>query len=353
VDAEKWLVKTEAELDSDIWLNPDDGGVAFGDFARAWIDERPNLRPSTISVYRYVLERHLVPAFGNRAVADIKEAHIRRWRKELLDSGASATSTAKAYRLLKAILNTAADDGLIRRNPCRVKGAGLDKSPERPVLTIQQVMALADAIQPRYRALILVAVFGSLRWGELAALHRCDIDMRARTIRVDRSLTELPGGGYLYGPPKSEAGKRCVIFPDIIDAVLEAHLTNFAGPDADDLVFTSVTGTPLRHNNFRRRVWLPVLAEVGLADLHFHDLRHTGNQRTAVAGATLREMMDRMGHSSTRAALIYMHGSDARQRQIASEVSRLAQAELRRAAGKGTRRKSSGTQRARKNQGSS
>jgi len=257
------------------------------------------------------LDCHLVPVFGNRAVANIREAHVRRWRKDLLDTGASATSTAKAYRLLKAILNTATDDGLLRRNPCRIQGAGLDRSPERSVLTLRQVATLADAIGPRYRALILVAVFGSLRWGELAALRRCDLDLRARTIRIERSLTELSGGGYLYGPPKSEAGKRRVAFPAHIRTDLKTHPADFVTPEAHALVFTSPTGRPLRHNNFRRRVWLPALAEAGLTDLHFHDLRHTGNDLTATTGATLREMMDRMGHSSPRAALIYMHRNDA------------------------------------------
>jgi hypothetical protein len=89
---------------------------------------------------------------------------VRRWRKNLLDAQVSAVTLAKAYRLLKAIFNTAVDDGLIRRNPCRIKGAGQEKSPERPVLSIPQVYALADAVGDRYRALVLLAVFGSLRW---------------------------------------------------------------------------------------------------------------------------------------------------------------------------------------------
>jgi integrase len=354
VDAEKWLVKTEAEIDHDLWLNPDDGKIAFADYAHAWIEERLNLRPSTSAVYRYVLDRHIVPFFGNRAVADIREAHVRRWRRDLLDAGTSATSTAKAYRLLKAILNTATDDGLVRRNPCHIKGAGLDRSPERAVLTLRQVATLADAIGPRYRALILVAVFGSLRWGELAALRRCDIDLRARTIRIERSLTELPGGGYLYGSPKSEAGKRRVAFPAHITADLKSHLADFVAQEADALVFTSPTGAPLRHGNFRRRVWVPALAEAGLTELHFHDLRHTGNDLTAGTGATLREMMDRMGHSSPRAALIYMHRNDARQREIADSLNKLARSELSRTgqrAKDGTRRKASGTQRARRSAG--
>jgi integrase len=201
-EAEVWLVKAEAEIRDDRWLNPDEGQIAFGKYARAWIGERPNLRPNTAQMYRYMLTRYLDPVFGNRPVAAIREAHVRRWRGELLDSGTGATSVAKAYRLLRAIMSTAVDDGIIRRNPCRIRGAGLDRSPERSVLTIRQVARLADAIGPRYRALILLAVYGSLRWGELAALQRGDFDLDKSTVRVERSLTEMPGGGYSYGPPK-------------------------------------------------------------------------------------------------------------------------------------------------------
>ena len=207
-EAERWLTLTEADVLAGGWINPDDGLISFGDYAAAWIEERPNLRPNTAQVYRYVLGRHLVPAFGSKPVAEIKEPSVRRWRKDLLDSGASAATTAKAYRLLKAIMNTAVDDGLIRRNPCRVRGAAQDRSPERSVLSLRQVFALADAIHPRYRALVLLAVFGSLRWGELAALRRTDVDLDGGTVKVTRSLTELPGGGYHFGPTKSEAGQR-------------------------------------------------------------------------------------------------------------------------------------------------
>ncbi len=102
----------------------------------------------------------------------------------------------------------------------------------------------------------------------------------------------------------------------------------FTAPGDDALVFTSPTGSPLRHSNFRRRIWLPALGRSGLAGTHFHDLRHTGNTLTAGTGANLRELMDRMGHSSTRAALIYLHGSDARQQEIADSLSKLAAKEL-------------------------
>jgi hypothetical protein len=103
-----------------------------------YLSVRDCLCPSTaaIRLYSYLLRRHIQPQFDGKTVAEIKEAHVRSWRKKLLDSGVSTVTAAKAYRSLKAILNTAADDGIIRRNPCRIKGAGQEQSAERPVLTI-------------------------------------------------------------------------------------------------------------------------------------------------------------------------------------------------------------------------
>jgi integrase len=346
-DAEVWLTLQEAEIRSGDWINPDDGKILLADYARTWIDERSELRPKTVVLYRYLLRRHIAPALGQVAIGDIQPSRVRRWRKQLLDGGVSAVTAAKAYRLLKAILNTALDDGVIRRNPCRIKGAGQEKSAERPTLTIPQVYALADAVDQRYRALILLAMFTSLRWGELAALRRCDTDLEAGTVRVTRQLTEIRGGGMAFGPPKSAAGKRVVTIPEVITPVVQWHLSCFAEDGDGGLVFTSPEGRPLHHSNFRRRVWLPALKAAGLADIHFHDLRHTGNTLAASAGATLRELMDRMGHDSQRAAMIYLHGSDARQHEIADSLSKLVRDELKRGSKRAASGKRSGTQRAR------
>ena len=87
-------------------IDPDAGRVLFGKYARDWIEERPNLRPKTIQLYLYLLRSHLAPAFSARALADIREPDVRRWRKNLLDAQVSAVTAAKAYRLLKAIFNT-------------------------------------------------------------------------------------------------------------------------------------------------------------------------------------------------------------------------------------------------------
>lgn len=331
-DADLWLTRKEAEILNGDWIDPELGKVKFGCYAATWIDERPGLRPKTIELYRYLLRRHLEPSLGDREIADISEALVRRWRKQLINSGVSEVTTAKAYRLLKAVLNTAVDDAMIRRNPCRIKNAGQEDSEERPVLTIAQVYALADAIGERYRLLVLLAAFCSLRWGELAALRPRDIDIEECVIRITRQRTELDSGISMFGPPKSSAGRRKVSIPEIIIPEICAHVSEFPSVDRDSLLFTSSRGTPLRHSNFYRRIWLPAVAKADLNGIHFHDLRHAGNTLSANAGANLRELMERMGHSTTRAAMIYLHSTSERQHAIAAMVSDRTRAELAQAA---------------------
>ncbi|WP_396454558.1 tyrosine-type recombinase/integrase [Actinomadura sp.] len=339
-DAERWLVLKEAEIKSGDWLSPDAGQVSFKEYAEAWLKERPGLRAKTLERYEGLVRLHLAPTFGNSAVSDIKDAHVRRWRKHLLDSGTGAVTVAKAYRLLKAIMNTAVSDGMIKRNPCTVKGGGAENSPERPVLSISEVFALAEAIDHRYRALVLLATFANLRWGEAVALRRKDVDLKAGTVRVERTLVEVTGKPLHFGPPKTEAGVRTLPIPAIVLPELKEHVKTFAQDGDEGLVFVGGKGALLRRANFRRN-WVRALEKAELKGVRFHDLRHTGNTLAAIAGATLPELKERMGHSSDRAAMIYLHATDERHREIADTLSAMAKAEL-----KGKKR--SGTQRARK-----
>jgi len=122
---------------------------------------------------------------------------------------------------------------------------GQEKSPERPVLTIRQVFDLADAIERHYRLLVLLAVFGSLRWGELVALRRRHIDLRSGTLRVEVAVVELIDGWLVTEPPKSEAGKRLVTLPAFLLPELAAHLDEITPPGADSLAFVGPKNAPL------------------------------------------------------------------------------------------------------------
>ncbi|MFY9888796.1 MAG: tyrosine-type recombinase/integrase [Streptosporangiaceae bacterium] len=318
-DGARWLSLTEAEIVFGNWVDPEGTRVPIKDYGEVWIEERPGLRPKTIQLYSYLLRRHIVPGFTT--VGTITEADVRRWRADLIANGVSPVTGAKAYRLLKAVLATAVEDGLIRRNPCRLKGGGTEHSPERPLLTVGQVYALADACGPRYYALVLLACFCGLRWGELVALRRRDVHLDTATVRVTRQLTEVNGRAPQFTPPKTAAGRRVVIIPSPVLPAVEEHLEAHALPGPDGLLFTSPEGKLLRNSAFRNRVWLPAITATGLTDVHFHDLRHAGNNLVAEAGATIRELMDRMGHASSRAALIYLHSSPDRQRALADAIA--------------------------------
>jgi integrase len=174
----------------------------------------------------------------------------------------------------------------------------------------------------RFRALVLAAAFTGLRWGELIALRRCDVDLRVGVLHVRRRLAQLSTGGMQAGPPKSEAGVRTVALPTFLAAELRTHVAEYAADGPDGLIFRGEKGAMLRRGNFGRAVrWPKTVVDVGLpAGFHFHDLRHTGNQLAAGSGATTRELMHRMGHGSMRAALIYQHATTDRDRQIADAL---------------------------------
>jgi integrase len=313
-DAERYLILVEAQMMRGEWTDPEGSKIRLSDYAQTWITERAGLRPRTIELYNWLLKRYITPYLGNAMLSKLDTQTIRAWRAKLLAEGVSATMAAKAYRLLRAVLMTAVDeDKLIPVNPCRVKGAGGENAAERPVLTVAQVFDLArrigtrpvgnvhqrgsgyrlryratdgtmhahpelftgraDAISTlwhllddgqaageqdtRYRALVLLAAFGSLRWGEVTALQRCDLDTDAGTVRVRAAYTERTTGQMILGPPKSRAGLRTVSLPAAILPDLAAHLNEHTKPDPDALVFTGTKGGPLRRSSFNKLTGWP------------------------------------------------------------------------------------------------
>jgi integrase len=329
-DAERWLVETEAEMLRGDWTDPERGKVRLDEYVARWVKER-DLKARTRDEYERHVRLYIAAQIGNLALADITPGQIRAWRAGLLDDGVGRATVAKTYRILHAVLATAADDGLIRRNPCRVKGGGQHKSEERPTASIAQVLAIADAIDPRYRLFVLLATFAQLRFGELVALRRNSIDLGAMELRVRRATAELTDGTQLDDDPKSEAGRRPISLPLELRPDVERHLAEFAEPGPTGRLFVGRLGGIPRRRNFNR-VWKKALDGASVSPpegLHLHDLRHTGSTWSAQTGATLKEVMARIGHSSPRAAMVYQHASRERDRAIADALDVL----LRRARG--------------------
>ncbi|MGW1603104.1 tyrosine-type recombinase/integrase [Streptomyces eurythermus] len=324
--AEVWLSQVEADLSRGDWRAPDAGAVNFRVYAEKWVEER-ELAVRTEDLYKHLLRLHILPTFAELDLDEITASRVREWRAERLRTTKAKTTVAKAYRLLKGILETAVDDDLISRNPCRIKGAGKESATERRIATVAQVDALADAIGIRWRLMVYLGAYGPMRPEELAGLRRRDVDTDNLVIRVRRAEPERTNGKRAPGPTKSDAGARVVVLPAFLHKELRQHLAWFAEKGPDGLVFVGEKGAPFRRTSFGRK-WRRARAAAGLPeDFRFYDLRHTGHTLSTRSGATLKDTMVRAGQSSEKAALIYQHSDEERQRDVAAGLDDMVRAE--------------------------
>ncbi len=298
-------------------------------YAIQWLDQRTGLSPRTREIYSDQLRLHIlplvddkVPALGKVPLAALTPELVRRWYRALADHR-SPSVAAKAYVRLRQILARAVDDDRIAKNPCRIERGGVEHHPERRFATVDQLLDLADAVPARYRAMVLTAGLAGLRQGELFALRRDDVDLDAGEIHVRRKRLRLASGIVIEDDPKSAAGRRTVALPEPLVDELGTHFERFVPEEDDAYVFTSSEGLPLERNNFRRRVWDPATEKSGLDGLRFHDLRHSAGTLAARTGATTKELMARLGHASARAAMIYQHATEDRDRRIADALGEM------------------------------
>jgi integrase len=324
-DAARYLAMIEADLHRGAWADPKLGRITLAEWAKRWQATTTNLRPTTRDLYAYLLRRFLLPTFGKAALSSIDVLAVRAWLADLQAQQLSPSTIAKAYRLLSRILGAAVEAGYLPRNPCTVKGAGQERAPEMRFATVAQVAALADAIDPRYRALILVAAYGGLRWGELVGLRVRRVDLLHGRVTVAEQVAEV-NGRFIIGPPKTEAGRRTVTLPAAAAVALAEHLIEYAEPGPDGLVFPAPEGGYLRRSNFNRRSWRSATQASGVEGLRFHDLRHSAATLALAAGANTRELMERMGHTSPAVALRYQHVMAGRDQAIAVALDELVQA---------------------------
>jgi integrase len=316
--AETWATKVAHDKLAGIAVDPRSGAQPFAQYAARWLDSRRvrgrPLAPKTRELYRVLLRVHIEPTFGRRNLNAISAEAVRRWHASI-STDSSAMTAAKSYRLLRAILATAVSDGLTQTNPCRVRGAGVERSAERPIVGPELVLELSDAVGARWRAMILLAGFGGLRLGELLALREHHIDLDAGTVTVAEQVVNLEGGRRLVTEPKTDAGRRVVALPQLVIEAITEHVQLHNDPDAP--LFPAEDGGLLPATTFYKH-WRRARHQIGRDDLHLHDLRHVAGTLAAWTGATERELMARLGHANPTAARRYQHAARDRDRAIAA-----------------------------------
>lgn len=351
--ARQWLLRERRAIEDDPlgWTPPAERarsaeearkrrGITFGDYAESWLANRrtkggADLAPTTRRLYRRLLDEHLLPTFGPMPLTSIEPEDVDGWHALLLPH--APTTRAHAYALLRTILGTATGRRLIPSNPARIVGAGnVERQHDVKPASLEELTTIAENMPERHRLMVLLAAWCALRFGELTELRRSDVLTRKGVIRVRRAVVWVDGEPIVK-TPKTRAGSRDVAIPPHLLPLVREHLLQHAEPGARGLLFPAARSGHLTAASFKgveagtgsrkRRTgfgFYHARAQADRRDLRFHDLRHTGAVLAAQSGATLAELMRRLGHTTPAAAMRYQHAADERDTEIARRLSDLA-----------------------------
>ncbi|MBW3589871.1 MAG: site-specific integrase [Actinobacteria bacterium] len=367
-DARAYAAEIEHEISRGTLFDRSRSKTPFSVAGAAWLEGRVALRRSSWVRDESYLRRHVISFFGGYPVGSITRDLIEEWVRGLSSSGLAPMTARQVVRILRCVLDDCVERGLIASSPFRsLRRIALPRvsSSSCLFLTPSEVSRLASAIEPRFRALVLVAAYLGLRWGELAGLLRSAVDFSTAlqvsaldllaglgaeppspegeaarpsgppspegeaagfsgsgSLRVVGTLEEVAGMVRYVEETKSRGGRRTLTVPPFLVSELSGHLslfgsggslvpTSVSAPSlpggfvsSSSFVFTDVDGGVLRGARFRRRYWRPAVEAAGLpSGLRFHDLRHTCASILIAQGAHPKEIQARLGHSSIRTTL--------------------------------------------------
>ncbi|ACE79961.1 integrase [Mycobacterium phage Pukovnik] len=329
MDAEAWLTSERRLIEMEVWTPPAErakkkavSAITVEEYAKKWLEER-DLAEGTRELYKTHARKRIYPVLGDTAVSEMNPAIVRAWWAGMGKD--YPTARRHAYNVLRAVMNTAVEDKLLTENPCRIEQK---TAAERDVeaLTPEELDIVAGEVFEHYRIAVYILAWTSLRFGELIELRRKDIDDDGETMlfRVRRGAARV-GEKIVVGNTKTVRSKRPVTVPPHVAEMVREHMKDRTkmnkGPEA--LLVTTTQKQRLSKSAFTRSL-KKGYRKIGRTDLRVHDLRAVGATYAAQAGATTKELMVRLGHTTPRMAMKYQMASEARDVEIAKRMSDLA-----------------------------
>jgi integrase len=233
-------------------------------------------------------------------------------------------SVKLVYQTLAAVLNSTVLDDVLARSPCRGIQLTEIEPVDRPVLSPDELLDMAEALGPEYEGMAFLGVVQGLRWGECAGLKVGRIDFERQTISVAQQVTRGAGGRSVLGPPKSAASAGGTLaLPASLVELLREHLDrrDLTIQDADAFVFTSSSGEHLDYSNWLHRIWYPAREQAALEWLQFHDLRRANATGLVLEGVDIKTAQARLGHTDPRLTLaIYAQATTEADRAAAERL---------------------------------
>ncbi len=320
VDAERHLTTMESRKLTGHYVDPNLGKITFREWSQQVEAGRLDTRRSTKTRDESCLRNLVLPHLGDVPIGSVQPITIHQWIAELHSQGYAATTVRKAYEIVSRTFDAAVDLGLLVRTPCRGIRLPRHAQTEKRFLEPSEILDLADAIDPRFCALVLTAAYTGARFGELAALDLDHYEPLRRTIHIERTLSEVRGKVQL-GETKTRAATRTVTLPawliDVIAEHLAAHPVGQAG-----FLFAAPAGGPLRRASFRTRHWKPAVRRSVGEPMRFHDLRHSHVALLIGQGVHPAVIASRLGHTSVRTVLdVYGHLYDGLDRDAADALA--------------------------------
>ena len=349
-DAEEWLNDERKLIERDAWTPPATRhaakhakGQTLREYAPTWLDKHRRsdgepLKPRTLAHYRNLLDARILPELGDLPMTALDATTLAAWRDNLPNT---PTMNAHAYALLRGILAAAAKRDP-RITPPAIPGAAKAKTRHKvEPATLAELATIVENMPDRHRLAVLLMTWCALRFGEVTELRRQDVDLRRGKLRIRRAVV-LVEGERIVSTPKSAAGVRDVTIPPHLVPTITDHLERFAQPGPSGLLFpadhgghlsqSTLNGKPGRRRIIKGRIinesssgFCRAREAAGRPDLRLHDLRHTGAVLAAQTGATLAELMARLGHSTPAAAMRYQHAARDRDKAIAAALSAMAE----------------------------
>lgn len=337
-DARAFLAGVRTDISRGAWSSPAALAAAkaarsmtLAEYSESWLTTNRNrkgepLRPRTVHEYRRLIAGPLAEVAA-LPLASITADVVDVWYDEQSRTG-KLTQASRAYSLLATLMRHAVDRGRIPSNPCRVRGAQsarTGRKVEPP--TDEQLAVIVNTIEPRFRALVYLAAEGGLRYGEATDLRRGDIivehDDAGVVVRVlvtvSHAVTRTTSG-YVSGAPKSDAGVRAVYIYGAPAVAIAEHIKTHVPRFGDPLLFPAADGQKHLSQSTFTGAWYRAREAAGRSDMPFHALRHRAGTVYAQHGATMAEVMARLGHSSMAVAQRYQHAT-GRDAEIAKRMA--------------------------------
>lgn len=333
--AERWLLDEHDLISRDVWTPPEGRtkpvqGVTVGEYVNRIIERRQArtrkpLAPTTADLYRKDYRLRIEDELGGLLLAQLTAGEVAVWWDGLDQD--TPTMNARAYALLKSVMSDAVEDELVPKNPCRLKTAGKPiPKHDAEALTVEETLQYLAAVPERRRLPLMVAAWCGLRSGEVRGLRRRDVDLDASVLRVRQAVSRVRVDehhlAWRIAPPKTAAGIRSVAMPGLMIGPMKKWMENNPNPEKNALLFPAGDGVSPMPGTVLRDAHLKGRTAIGRPTLRLHDLRRTAATLAAQDGATLRELMSLLGHTTAGVAMLYQVANDERDAARAARLNK-------------------------------